>query len=113
MVAAEEEVAMRYCTVCTEVLPVGMRPDALYCSVACRMRAMRLRTKGLRDPLSVTSGGYTSVTDNPPVAPISKHPAAVLDGVEELVATIPADLTIPEFLRRDSDAPHWKLLDPP
>jgi hypothetical protein len=59
--------------------------------------------------VAVTKGGYKRVTDNPPKEPQAQSPDP--KRVEQALAQIPADLTIPQFLRRDPEAPHWALLE--
>jgi len=100
----------RFCAApgCTNELPEWMRADAICCSALCRKHLERARAKGT---LSVTGAGYTAVTDNPPVASPAV-PARPLSQAElDAKFPIPDDLTIPKWLRRDPDAPHWKLLD--
>jgi hypothetical protein len=99
---------VRHCIVCGNDLPHGLRADAAYCSVSCRMRALRARAKGLS--VGVTQGGYTGVTDNPTPSLAPPLPRAA-QSEPDAKYPIPDDLTIPRWLRRDPDAPHWKLLD--
>lgn len=100
----------RYCAApgCTEELPDGMRADAICCSIGCRKRLERAKVKGA---LSVTGRGYMGVTDNPPVAPLPASAPMLSRAELDAKFPIPADLTIPKWMRRQPDAPHWKLLD--
>ena len=106
----------RYCAACGESIPDYARPDVIYCSGKCRVRALRAKNKGARllgDVTGVTGTldtGYIGVTDNPPpVEPtrLSRLPTKY----DEERFPISSDLTIPKFLRREPDAPHWKDYD--
>jgi len=100
---------IRECAECGNPLPDYVRADAIYCSATCRKRRERAKAKGIA-VTGYTGRGYQAVTDNPPSTPLTS-PLSVPSKYSEEELRIPDDLTIPKFLRREPDAPHWKLLD--
>lgn len=99
----------RRCLSCGNDLPDYVRADRHYCSDGCRKRAERARARGV----AVTGGGgagYMGVTDSPPPRPPGSMPTM---SKEEIEARYPIeeDLTIPSWLRRVPDAPHWQDYD--
>src|SRR5262249_45886116 len=98
---------MRVCAACGNPLAAYVRADRMTCSDACRKRLERARVRGVA-VTGYQSQGMHVVTDNPPPGrPPGGTPGPSKYTEEEL--RIPDDLTIPKFLRREPDAPHWPL----
>lgn len=102
----------RYCAApgCTNELPDYVRTDKHYCSDGCRKRAERARAKGVAVTGPVARG-YTAVTDSPAPATPGARSSILSQAELDAKYPIPEDLTIPKWLRREPDAPHWKDYD--
>lgn len=100
----------RRCVACGNDLPDYVRADKHYCSVRCRMAAMRAKARGVAVTEQVDKG-YTAVTDNPPPAVPASSSQSLSKADLDARFPIPDDLTIPKWLRREPDAPHWKDYD--
>ena len=114
---------MRNCEWCEEPLHESARNEARFCSGKCRLASLRAKRKGAKavtTSLEAWEPGYHAVTDNPPPTPPpplvtasrpSQAPSRASSKYTEEELRIPDDLTIPKFLRREPDAPHWKDYD--
>lgn len=91
----------RICPMCQMPLPSDLRADAVCCSQRCRKRLER-RSK---TEISRDKAGYIGVTDNPPPLPLRAARSPSSKGTYAPFSPedmeIPADLSIPAFLRRD------------
>jgi hypothetical protein len=102
---------IRVCVVCEKPLAEDARADITTCSGRCRMRQLRARRRGAKIAVTPDLGeGYHAVTDSPRPAPATGASSVSPKYTEEELR-IPDDLTIPKFLRREPDAPHWKDYD--
>jgi len=134
--AVPKEFHMRNCEWCEEPLHESARNEARFCSGKCRLASLRAKRKGAKavtTSLEAWEPGYHAVTDNPPPTPPpplvtanppptpppplvtasrpSQAPSRASSKYTEEELRIPDDLTIPKFLRREPDAPHWKDYD--
>jgi hypothetical protein len=94
---------------CNNLIAVTARVDAIYCSATCRVTVARSRNKNgitvldTAPPQNVTDTCEIPQQNQRPILP-PKKPTELLAAdqakADTLIASIPDDLSIPDFLKR-------------